>query len=45
MEAGKMREEGELLALWTPLWSKLEEASGLERMELNGSVCGWRQVC
>ena len=45
MEAGGTREEEGLWANQTPLWSELEEVSELERMELNSSVCGWRQFC
>lgn len=45
MEGGGTREEGGLWGNLTPLWNELEEASELERMELNSSVCGWRQFC
>jgi hypothetical protein len=38
VEAGGTREEGGLWANQTPLWNELEEASELERMELNSSV-------
>ena len=38
MEAGGTREEGGLRANQTPLWNELEEASELERMELNSSA-------
>lgn len=38
MEAGGTREEGGLWANQTPLWNELEEASELERKELNSSV-------